>query len=99
MTPFGRVEKRDTKVEKRLKKLGHWTYGIYLASIILGMIGVFYKCPCLTDYNFYEFYFQKFVQTILMGQFLAFWVFYNAWLPRNLYMVLHVFYNCAFHRM
>ncbi len=93
VSPSGRIEKRDSDVEKRFKRWGIATFFIFLVGILFGLIGLFYRCPYLNDFTFYDFYFQKFVQTVLMWQYLAFWVLYNCYFPYNLLNFMHYFYK------
>ena len=84
---------RDADVEKQFKNLGYAAAVIFFVSMAIGLFGLFYYCPCLTDRSFYDFYYQKFLQTFLMAQYIAFWLLYNADLPRNLHAFLRGFFR------
>ncbi len=83
-TPWGRKYHRNIKVEKRFTRWGFATNAIFIASMVIGFIGLFLKCPYMSDTSFHDFYFQKYLQTFLMMQYMSFWVIYNAFLPIHL---------------
>jgi hypothetical protein len=89
----GREEIVNTSIEQSFKVWGIWTFIIFLLSMLFGIIGMCCYCPYLADRSFHDFYYQKFIQTFLIGQYLAFWVLYNSFMPRNLLSYLHWFFK------
>lgn len=82
----------DRNINDNYKRLGISAFAFFVGSMVIGLIGVFYKCPVLLkDWN--SFYIQKFIQTFLMGQYIAFWLLYNTKLPTRLYSFLEEFYE------
>ncbi len=89
-----RKEHRDSDKEDHLEKLAKAAFAFFIASMFFGLIGVFFKCPYIpSDAN--TFFFQKFLQTFLMAQYIAFWLLYNAYLPTSLLCFLREFFDLS----
>ena len=83
---------RNSSIEKNFKNLGKVAFYLTIIGLAIGLIGVFFKCPyILTDHN--NFYLQKFIQSFLMAQYIAFWILYKIDLPYNLRNFLYGFYE------
>ena len=66
-----------------MKNLANLTSIIFFISILIGIIGIIFKCKYIeSDYN--TFYFQKFIQNFLICQYLNFWTIYNFSPPNSL---------------
>lgn len=60
--------------------LARIAYGLFWGSILILLIGTFWKCKYIPlDKN--NFFNQKLIQTFMMNQFMAFWVLFNVDLP------------------
>ena len=55
--PNGRVQKRGKKTESFFKWLGIIGAWIFFLGILVGLYGICYRCPYMTDFTFYEFYY------------------------------------------
>ena len=51
----------DDWVEKNFGRLGRAAAIIFFVGIGIGFLGLFYKCDCISDPSFYDFYYQKFL--------------------------------------
>ena len=84
---------QNKNVKKAFGILGRIAAIIFFISMFIGLIGLFYKCKNITNTGFFDFYYQKFLQTFLMSQYIAFWTFYNTRLPSNLENYFHYFFS------
>ena len=78
-------KKKNKKNSKNhnLKYLAIISSIIFYLTMIIGLIGVIFKCPYISsDWN--TFYEQKFLQAFLICQYLVFWTLYNFSPPENL---------------
>ena len=83
---------RNSSIEGNFKKLAKAGFTFLVIGLGIGLIGVFFICPYInSDYN--NFYLQKFIQSFLMAQYIAFWILYKTELPYNLRSFLYEFYR------
>lgn len=66
-SPWGRRENRNGTIEQSFKVWAIFTFLFFLISMLFGIIGLCCCCPYMTDTTFYDFFYQKFLQTFLMG--------------------------------
>ena len=85
-----RIEKRNEKVEKSFKVLGIFGFIFMVIAMAVGLLGILFCCE-YTDKP--KFLYQKWIQTFIMFQFVAFWTFYNAYLPHNLLSYLNALFG------
>lgn len=101
--PIGRKEHRNTSVEYSFKVWAVFSFLWFIIAMVAGMIGL---CCCYCPHlegkrtDWWDFFYQKLLQTFLMGQMLAFHALYNCYFPYNLLNYLHhIFkYIVAWHR-
>lgn len=84
---------QNKKVKKAFGIFGIIAAIIFFLSMIIGLLGIFYKCKNIENKQFYDFYYQKFIQTFLISQYIAFWTLYNTKLPSNLENYFHYFFS------
>ena len=85
-----RKERRNQSVEDSFKVLGIMGAIALWVTVLFGVLGLVIFNPYI---NRPKFLYQKFIQSFLIFQFMAFWVFYNAFLPHNLLGYLHKLYQ------
>ena len=85
-----RVEKTNESVEKSFKILGIFSYAFMVIAMAIGLFGLLKKCPYVPHPKFL---YQKFLQTFIMFQYMAFWSFYNANFPYNLKEYLNAMFQ------
>ena len=79
-----------TEVSDGWGHLGGATLAFIFLGLLVGLIGMFFKCPYLP---YRSFLYQKFIQLFLISQFVAFWVMYNHRAPANLHKFLRKLYD------
>lgn len=85
-----REEKRNEGVEHSFRIMGIFGCIALWITVGVGLIGLLFVSASV---NRPKFLYQKFLQSFLMFQFIAFWVFYNSYLPRNLLSYLHALFE------
>lgn len=85
-----RLEKRNDGVENSFRIFGIFGCIALWITVGFGLLGLLLVNPNIQRTKFL---YQKFVQSFLMFQFMAFWVFYNSYLPYNLLKYLEALYQ------
>ncbi len=61
INPSGREEYHNKTTDRNFERLGFAAFVIFCVGIAIGLFGVFFKCPYMTDFAFYDFYLQKYI--------------------------------------
>ena len=81
-----REVRRDDDVEDSFETAGIFGFIFMVIAMFAGLLGTLLCCPYTDEPMFF---YQKWIQTFIMFQYVTFWTFYNAYLPYNLLSYLN----------
>ena len=61
LLPNGRHQFKNEDIEDSFEVFGKVAAIVFFVGLFFGIIGLFYRCPLMTDFGFYDFYYQKFI--------------------------------------
>ena len=88
----------NAQAEDDVSKLAIATFAIFLFGMLIGLIGLSFRCRFVTPSPFF---YQKVIQSFLIFNYIVFWLMYNSQFPRNLLSFLKSLfrYSINYHQI